>query len=138
MPWPWPGCVSEHNDKAKAANTAQLPKPEIKPIARKPDNAMTDYKCQEPASETDPLGLLEERVRAHLRQMQIPTKKRGLYPALHSVASAIDWGDRAKVIGMVFRVVCNAVDAPYGSQYMSNVLLARFDDGTMARAMRAL
>ena len=83
-------------------------------------------------------GRLEALVRAHLRQMQMPTKKRDLYPALHSVADATGWADRAEAVGMVFRVACSAVGATYGSQYMSHVLAARFDDGTMERAFRAL
>lgn len=64
--------------------------------------------------------------------MAMPKSARGLYPALHAVAARIGAPDRyAEAVGAVFFVACEATGARYGSQYMGNVLNARFKDGSL-------
>jgi len=84
----------------------------------------------------DPAPPLEAQVRAQLRALELPCNERSLYPTLHAVAYALEHTDRSEAVGAVLQAVCDAVGAIYGSQYMSNVLLARFRDGTMSRALR--
>lgn len=82
--------------------------------------------------------------REELRRMQMPKRVRDLYPALHAVASAVSdrygpysYERHSKAIGAVFFVACQLTGATYQSQYMSNVLDARFKDGSMEKAFRA-
>lgn len=70
--------------------------------------------------------------RAELASMLMPESARGLYPALHAAAKRISTPDRyAEAVGAVFAVACEATGVTYGSQYMGNVLEARFKDGSL-------
>jgi hypothetical protein len=79
---------------------------------------------------------LQQLARDALRQMDIPKKRSSLYPMLHKIAYSLPWPNGAEAVGAVFRELCTAIGATYGSQYMGNVINSRFDDGTLEGLLR--
>lgn len=72
--------------------------------------------------------------RRRLSAMEMPEKAKSIYPQLNRVAADMG-GDYSTAVGAVFQAVSAAVGVKYGSQYMSNVIVARFNDGTLKKLL---